>query len=937
MSIPAPPIDGRSFDDLVAETETLIHRYTCDCGKDTLCASWRDGAGGARDALIRIFCHMAEKVVHRLNRIPERSLLAFLDLIGVTRQPPQAARVPLTFTPASGAESEALVPAATTVAATQLEGESGPVLFETERDLVLTPARLTHCFTRDPVKDTYADRSREATGENDKAFPGFKGEEHMPHRLYLGSAELFGIDAVKKITLTLKTKQAEPSALEIAWSYQTVDGPRKHPGKTSLTDSHVLKNVPPLAATEVDGQKSVWLCATLTSRLPRESLPSLASVKAKVEIKQKNLSPGAAFTNQTPVDPTVDCFPFGEKPKVGDAFYLRQDEVFAKKDAQVTMSVTLTNPGNENELPLPAKASTELKLIWERWNRKTASWSVLIPTTKTFSDTTKSFTCDGVVTFPCPQIDPVEVNGQLGHWIRVRIAKGNYGREAFYKRDGNGYVLHPATFRPPSLANISFSYEYTREIVPTVISENAFSFTRHDPPKPFTPFIPMDTDRPELFLGFQRPGAETGFANRATTLFFVVAEDATKVSGKTSWQYHDGARWRRLGVRDETRGFIRSGTVTFIGPADFRRSRAFGQKAFWLRVRWDGEKDGARPLLRRVLTNTIWATQSLTIREETLGSGNGEPNQVFRPARAPVLSGERIEVRESGDAWVSWQRVADFLQSGPADRHYTLDRFTGEIRFGDGRRGRVPPRGSANVRAAVYRTGGGSRGNRPAGTIQELKVAVPYVEGVTNVLAARGGVDGEGLAAAVERGPKQIRHRDRAVVAADFEDLAFDASPRVARARAIPARDSKDVGRVGLIIVANDPGPQPDPDRDLLNRVRRFLESRIPAGIVLCISGPKWLKVSVTAEIVPVSPELGHEVRDAVAARLERMIHPLDGGPDGRGWAFGRKPYRSDFIALIESTPGVDHVRSLSVTESGDVTHERFLITSGEHALTVAL
>jgi hypothetical protein len=76
-------------------------------------------------------------------------------------------------------------------------------------------------------------------------------------------------------------------------------------------------------------------------------------------------------------------------------------------------------------------------------------------------------------------------------------------------------------------------------------------------------------------------------------------------------------------------------------------------------------------------------------------------------------------------------------------------------------------------------------------------------------------------------------------------------------------------------------------------------------------------------------------VKTAVLERLEKFLHPLTGGLEGKGWAFGRKPYRSDLLALLEGTPGVDHLRSLSVTEKGEVRPGRFLVFSGNHEITM--
>jgi predicted phage baseplate assembly protein len=138
---------------------------------------------------------------------------------------------------------------------------------------------------------------------------------------------------------------------------------------------------------------------------------------------------------------------------------------------------------------------------------------------------------------------------------------------------------------------------------------------------------------------------------------------------------------------------------------------------------------------------------------------------------------------------VQWLETTDFYGSGPRDRHYGLDHLTGEIRFGDGLAGLIPPVGAGNLRLTEYRTGGGDAGNRPAGAIVQLKTTVPYVDKVTNYEAAAGGADAESLGSLIERAPRSIRHNGRAVTVEDFEDVALLASPEVARARCIPLRN----------------------------------------------------------------------------------------------------------------------------------------------------
>jgi predicted phage baseplate assembly protein len=173
---------------------------------------------------------------------------------------------------------------------------------------------------------------------------------------------------------------------------------------------------------------------------------------------------------------------------------------------------------------------------------------------------------------------------------------------------------------------------------------------------------------------------------------------------------------------------------------------------------------------------------------------------------------------------------------------------------------------------------------------------------------------------------------------ADFEDLALEATTEVARARCLPARDGTDAGTVGLIVVPRSTAPKPVPTLELLGRVKSYVEARLSPVVELWVVGPDWLQVTLAAEVVPRVLEAANDVQTAVLERLSAFLHPLTGGFDGQGWELGRKPYRSDLFALIESTPGVDHVRRLAVREvaqEGGARTGRFLVHSGEHAIDV--
>jgi hypothetical protein len=134
---------------------------------------------------------------------------------------------------------------------------------------------------------------------------------------------------------------------------------------------------------------------------------------------------------------------------------------------------------------------------------------------------------------------------------------------------------------------------------------------------------------------------------------------------------------------------------------------------------------------------------------------------------------------------------------------------------------------------------------------------------------------------------------------------------------------------------------KPLPTRELLGRVDDYLAARATGTASLAVVGPLYLRVDVRAEIAVTTPGGASNVERAVHERLAAFLHPLTGGVDGGGWGFGRAPYRSDFFALIESVPGVDHIRFLQITEVEDQPGvrktSRFLVFSGEHQISLVL
>src|SRR5438045_198008 len=67
--------------------------------------------------LLEIFSFLAEGVIQRLNRAPERNFLCFLDMLGIRLLPKTPASVPVRFLVATGATEPIFVGSGTQVSA----------------------------------------------------------------------------------------------------------------------------------------------------------------------------------------------------------------------------------------------------------------------------------------------------------------------------------------------------------------------------------------------------------------------------------------------------------------------------------------------------------------------------------------------------------------------------------------------------------------------------------------------------------------------------------------------------------------------------------------------------------------------------------------------------------------------------------------------------
>lgn len=548
-----------------------------------------------------------------------------------------------------------------------------------------------------------------------------------------------------------------------------------------------------------------------------------------------------------------------------------------------------------------------------------------------------------------------------------------------------------ATVQTAASDAISFTTDSDLVVYPPTLRQCLFSSDDVN----FADYTAKLTIDGEFFDAFQRvplPGdtLHFGFAENLSSHTLRLEVDAN-VEGigvdprdpPLAWEAWCGETrgWVRCHIeRDETGGLNTDGEVILHLPAAMEARILSRLQLHWVRLRVIQPRPrqptySASPRVNTIIPSCVGgtapATHSAIAGSELLGRTTGMPGETFTLLHSPVLerdASEYLEVFEPDTEWVRWTEVADFRNSGPEDLHYMLNSTAGTVQFGPTLRqpdglehayGRTPERGSS-LRFTRYRYGGGVEGNVGANSLVVLKSSIPYVAEVTNVLPGRGGLDPESIEAAKFRAPLVIKTRDRAITASDYEYLAGEASRRVARARCIQARtdgssSSVPPGTVELLIVPLVPKDHPrtiealQPPPDLLEEVRQFLDDRRLLGTQLVVDGPAYVGVSVEATILVQRHRNSDDVRAAVAQQIRDYLDPLTGGPDGRGWPFGRDLYLSEMQSVVQAVPGVEYAQDVTlyqvdiqtgqsraagqkITVADDV-----LLLSYEHVVTVSL
>jgi hypothetical protein len=685
-----PVLDPRQAADFEASIKALIPSYL---------PQWKPAVREPGWAVAQAFSQMAEEVAHRLNGVPEKLFLAYLERLGTEPGPANPAVAPVQFTLREKGAGSARIPQKT-----QLMSQS-KALFETRSEFTAQKAALNACYLvegggRDAIADLYAPL---LAGE---PAPLHVTDSLQAHELYIRDDRLFRLRPGSRESLELFV----PHLKKARWYYWGEDAQGvvrwirfnqnngghyplspmnpipllpKHAGSVRRDNMHSLANwfafaqdngnsttlrpkIPvPFLPKTVNGQEGYWIKAVVDS------------VGAPVRVNDFTIGLNAfsgidaMFTNDVPIDLEATTFhPFGKEPKLQDCWYLASAEAFSKSGHTVRLDFEATK-GH----PLFVDAETAT-LSWEYWDG--SAWQ-LLKITRLQKNRGVAFT----VPDACA---PLEYGSLESYWIRVRITAGGYAETTVnkaivevtedtsttpktYTYDIKQHAIS-TEYTPPELILKSVTVQGEQNRFDGFVTYNNLTYgTSRKTPDPVFETLAESDDT--LYLSFDAP-----FEGGLVSLFFALSMRQIKQARTMTWHYADeNGGWQKLKIDDTTEALQKNGTITFLAPEDQGVRMLFGRQGCWLRIRlhtseaaktphtptgelpaadtphrpcpdserrfWvlPGSGDGVEQLLG-IYTNTVWAEQLNSVAMELAGSSDASASQRFTLKNAPLFEPE---------------------------------------------------------------------------------------------------------------------------------------------------------------------------------------------------------------------------------------------------------------------------------------------------------
>lgn len=958
-----PQRDKRTREDILEYIKNCAGQYVPEWRYDP-----EDADAGA--ALVSLFADMTCENIRRLNLSAAGDSFSFFDEIKARMLPASPAEGFITFEFPDGLESEAEVPRRTKLLA---ETDQGPLVFETQEDVLVRQMDLEKIYLSKPKEDAIYQLFDKTQDKIPSFFLFRSGEENLQrHKIYFCFEKGLDIQTSAEAKLSFEITQKGVEELEwdqvvqdqrkISFSYGTAEGychvsmqqtteedKNSKDGQESAFQFHIRGGEQGIAVKEEFQSMYVIQAEIFDARLFSQihfSAPALS-------IKSQNRKPDSIHVNGTDQE-FEDFLVFGETPSIYDEFYITSEEVFGKAGARIEVRFDLDFVKIPLEAALDEKVAwktimkkkdfipdkeydiTISEVIWEYFNGY--GWTRLAGANayRNLFAAEEGFYGRRVgMEFTCPaDIQRVLVNSAETYAIRARISKINnaYKTKGAYiapvaGRVSLGYDYSMAPLKPSRI--FRWNHLEVQEISKEEMRQEGFSVSFSDDLCEYQCTSPnrRKSENAACYLGFTHPPI-----GGPLKLLFTMHDTMPQHMPPIEWEYHGSSGWKKMHLVDGTKGFRHTGLVSWFGSSDIEKMSLFGQELFWIRLLDTVQDDQGKsrnalcPKIDGIYPNSTSILGIETVEEVYGIAPYAEEKKITLPfsdivdARVWVLERKDYEKGAMQQIWESWKEADELCEKSSAQREFVLDHQEGCLMFPKYMHSTcLNDQGEIAVRIR-YEHCQGDRGNLKAGAIKRLDRTIGFISGSYNPVATIGGIPRERPLEALERNAQVLRHGYRCVSAGDYEDMAWEATRNISKARCFSGYDhegKKEPGAVTLVILPKEYDENPYSFEKIKVQIYEYLSAHMDGNIVnlgkFHIVKPEMIRLDVRAVIELLQEKEIFRVRRRALEGLEHFFHPLYGNFYGEGWEIGTLPNQNQIIHALKRVEGVKHVHQLTL------------------------
>ena len=280
MVLPAPHLDDRRFQDLVDDAKRLVQQH---------CPEWTDhNVSDPGVTLIEAFASMVDQLLYRLNRVPERHYVKFLDLIGVHLLPPTSAEAPVTLWLSAPQPTSVSIPAGTQVATARSETEEA-INFTVVDHLDIVPCELAVAATSSEA-DARTITNQTTELQSRRRFPCFDDHPRPGNSFLIGLSEAVPRCAVVlRFDCAVEGRGVRPDWPPLVWeawdgeSWLTCEVDRDGTGGLNQPGDVVLHVPAGHRVATVAGERAGWLRCRIVEALEGQPAYSASPRVSRLE------------------------------------------------------------------------------------------------------------------------------------------------------------------------------------------------------------------------------------------------------------------------------------------------------------------------------------------------------------------------------------------------------------------------------------------------------------------------------------------------------------------------------------------------------------------------------------------------------------------------------------------------------------------------------